>query len=187
MLITRKMLLALTLVAALIGGGVGALITHSTAKAENQQTATTTAPATNPTLASYQTDMTPEQIEAANAARLKTTEEQTAYRQGFEDGFKVCGDTQASTSNRTVAYSAPARRYNNGSRRAYYDYKNQPPSRSFWQKHRDKLTMAIGTGGGALLGGIIGGKKGAGIGALAGLGGSALYTYKLRNRSPRRY
>jgi hypothetical protein len=188
MLITRKMLLALTLVAALMGGGVGALITHSTAKAENEQPATTTtAPATNPTLASYQTDMTPEQIEAANAARFKTTEEQTAYRQGFEDGFAVCGNTQASTANRTVAYSAPARRYSNGSRRAYYDYKNQPPSRSFWQKHRDKLTMAIGTGGGALIGGLIGGKKGAGIGALAGLGGSALYTYKLRKRSPRSY
>jgi len=30
------------------------------------------------------------------------------------------------------------------------------------------------------------GKKGAGIGALVGLGGSALYTYKLRNRT-RRY
>lgn len=46
--------------------------------------------------------------------------------------------------------------------------------------------MAMGTGGGALLGGLIGGRRGAGIGALAGLGGSALYTYKLRNRH-RRY
>ena len=58
--------------------------------------------------------------------------------------------------------------------------------RTFWQKHRDKLTLAMGTGGGALLGGLIGGKRGAGIGALAGAGGSALYTYKLRKRS-RRY
>ena len=45
--------------------------------------------------------------------------------------------------------------------------------------------MAIGTGGGAAIGGLIGGKKGAGIGSLAGLGSSALYTYKLRKRSPR--
>ncbi len=44
----------------------------------------------------------------------------------------------------------------------------------------------MGTGGGALLGGLIGGRKGAGIGALTGLGGSALYTYGLRNRR-RRY
>jgi uncharacterized membrane protein YebE (DUF533 family) len=59
-------------------------------------------------------------------------------------------------------------------------------SRTFWQKHRDKLTVAMGTGGGALLGALIGGKKGAAIGALAGAGGSALYTYKIRNRN-RRY
>ena len=47
---------------------------------------------------------------------------------------------------------------------------------------RPALPLAIGTGAGALLGGVIGGKKGAGIGALAGAGGSALYTYKLRKR-----
>jgi hypothetical protein len=41
----------------------------------------------------------------------------------------------------------------------------------------------MGTGGGALLGGLIGGKKGAAIGALSGAGGSALYTYKIRNRN----
>jgi hypothetical protein len=67
-------------------------------------------------------------------------------------------------------------------RRVYYDY-GQTRGRSFWQKHRDKLTVAMGAGGGALLGGLIGGKKGAGIGALAGGGGSALYTYKLRKRN----
>jgi hypothetical protein len=44
----------------------------------------------------------------------------------------------------------------------------------------------MGTGGGAILGSLFGGKKGAAIGALAGGGGSALYTYKLRNRH-RRY
>jgi len=58
--------------------------------------------------------------------------------------------------------------------------------RTFWQKHRDKLTVAMGSGGGAILGALFGGKKGAAIGALAGGGGSALYTYKLRNRH-RRY
>jgi hypothetical protein len=67
------------------------------------------------------------------------------------------------------------------SQRVYYNY--APRQRSFWDKHRDKLTMAIGTGGGAAIGGLIGGKKGAAIGALSGLGGSALYTYKLRKRT----
>ena len=68
----------------------------------------------------------------------------------------------------------------------YYDYEQpRPKGRSFWSKHRDKLTMAIGAGTGAAIGGAAGGKKGAGIGALVGLGGSALYTYKIRKRSPK--
>lgn len=54
--------------------------------------------------------------------------------------------------------------------------------RSFWQKHRDKLTTAGGAGAGALIGGIAGGKKGAAIGALAGGGGAAVYTYGIRKR-----
>lgn len=65
--------------------------------------------------------------------------------------------------------------------RSYYDY--QSNDRSFWEKHRDKVTVGAGAGAGALLGSIFGGKKGAVIGALAGAGGSALYTYKLRDRN----
>ena len=54
--------------------------------------------------------------------------------------------------------------------------------RSFWQKHRDKLTTAGGAGVGAIIGGIAGGGKGAAIGALAGGGGAAVYTYGIRKR-----
>jgi hypothetical protein len=181
MLITKKMLLALTLVGALLGAGVGALITHSASSTPAANTFTAATETAN------QAAKTPDQVAAENSTQFKTTEEQTAYRQGFEDGYTGCVTAQTGTSSRTVAsYSAPVRRYSN-SRRAYYDYSNQPRGRTFWQKHRDKLTLAMGTGGGAMLGGLIGGKKGAGIGALAGLGGSALYTYKLRKRSPRRY
>ena len=54
--------------------------------------------------------------------------------------------------------------------------------RSFWQKHRDKLTTAAGAGAGALIGGAAAGKKGAAIGALAGGGGAAVYTYGIRKR-----
>jgi len=67
--------------------------------------------------------------------------------------------------------------------RTYYGYGHR---RSFWQRHRDALTLAIGTGGGTAIGGLLGGRRGAGFGALAGLGSSALYTYKLRDRR-RRY
>ena len=56
-------------------------------------------------------------------------------------------------------------------------------NRSFWDRHRDKLTTGIGAGAGAVLGGAAGGKKGALIGSLLGAGGAALYTYKLRDRN----
>jgi hypothetical protein len=51
---------------------------------------------------------------------------------------------------------------------------------SFYRRHRNRINMGLGTGAGALLGGLLGGRKGALIGGAAGLGGSALYTYKLR-------
>lgn len=54
--------------------------------------------------------------------------------------------------------------------------------RTFWQKHRDKLTVAGTTAVGAGVGSVIGGKKGALIGAGAGAGSGAIYTYKLRKR-----
>jgi len=185
MLITKKMLLALTLVAALIGGTVGALITHSSAKADNE-TATTSTPSYDATQAAYKSgNTTPDQV-AANAALFKTPAEQAAYRQGFNDCSQNMNGTATSAYAPSAAsYRGSSGRYYSSSRRVYYDY-GRPRGRTFWQKHRDKLTLAIGTGSGALIGGLIGGKKGAGIGALAGLGGSALYTYKLRHRT-RRY
>ena len=58
---------------------------------------------------------------------------------------------------------------------------------SFWDRHRDKLTTAIGAGAGTVIGSAVGGKKGAIIGAIVGGAGSALYTYKLRDRNRRRF
>lgn len=57
---------------------------------------------------------------------------------------------------------------------------------SFYRRHRNLINIGIGTGAGALLGALIGGKKGAAWGALAGGGGSAIYTYKI-NPKKRRY
>ena len=59
-------------------------------------------------------------------------------------------------------------------------------TRTFWQKHRDKLTVAGTTAAGAGVGAIANGKKGALIGTAAGAGTGALYTYKLRKRRHRR-
>lgn len=58
---------------------------------------------------------------------------------------------------------------------------------SFYRRHRNLINIGIGTGAGALLGGLIGGKRGAGWGALAGAGGSALYTYKIKPKQRRYY
>lgn len=57
---------------------------------------------------------------------------------------------------------------------------------SFYRRHRNASNIAIGTGGGALIGGLLGGGKGALIGAGVGAGSSALYTYKF-NKKKRRY
>src|SRR5256885_1536279 len=53
---------------------------------------------------------------------------------------------------------------------------------SYYRRHRNRINMALGTGAGALVGGLIGGRKGMLIGAGTGLAGSALYTYKLKKK-----
>ena len=202
MIMTNK-LLPVALVAALIGGSVGAFVMHSkNSTASNQAVAQDTVrPAAQD--AQY-AQLQPTEVNSRDSyvpAQFETSSEQTAYKSGFADGFRACQGGAlgavgtASTTSRAATYSQPRVVYRNtgrsyarnstSSRQVYYDYQ-QPQKRSFWQKHRDKLTVAMGTGGGAVVGGLIGGKKGAAIGALAGAGGSALYTYKIRNRN-RRY
>ena len=174
MIMTNK-LLPVALIAALIGGSVGALVMNRTQSA-TAETAKTASP-----LAAQQTS------EDLTASTFNTAGEQTAYKTGFADGFAAANEQEtaaATTSTRRapsrVVYRNTASSNRSSARRVYYDY--QPQKRSFWDKHRDKLTVAIGTGAGAAIGGLVGGKKGAAIGALSGAGGSALWTYKLRNR-----
>jgi hypothetical protein len=195
MIMTNK-LLPVALVAALIGGSVGAFVMHSNKTSAETQLATLET-SRNPDVqfARYQTGVAGR--EEYVPSRLDTSEEQTAYKTGFADGLSACqgGAAGSRFSSGSVVYNQPrviyrntartAGRSSSNSRRVYYDYQ-QPRKRSFWSKHRDKLTVAMGAGGGAALGALFGGKKGAAIGALAGGGGSALYTYKLRNRN-RRY
>lgn len=180
MIMTNK-LLPVALIAALVGGSVGALVMHKSQPA-TAETATA-APATTPAAATTTTADGNQIV----PAEFNTAGEQTAYKTGFADGFSAA----TTSENRTVSTSSARRAstrvvYRNGSARAssqrvYYDYR--PRQRSFWDKHRDKLTVAMGTGAGAAIGGLIGGGKGAAIGALSGAGGSALWTYKLRNRN----
>ena len=177
MILTNK-LLPVALIAALVGGSVGALVMHKSqpASAETTTAAQNAAPAT-PTAEQAAYD-------EAGATAFNTAGEQTAYKTGFADGYAAASEPEqrgaATTTKRTPARVVYR---NSGSRssRVYYNY--EPRKRSFWDKHRDKLTVAMGTGAGAAVGGLIGGKKGAAIGALSGAGGSALWTYKLRKRN----
>lgn len=192
MIMTNK-LLPVALVAALIGGSVGAFVMHSKNQtAAEPQTAQSTLQGTDAQYAQYQANAGREQF---IPAEFNTASEQSAYKSGFADGFRSCEAGAAGVNTSSLQYSQPRvvsrnagpsnMRSSSSPGRVYNDYQ-RPKSRSFWQKHRDKLTVAAGTGGGALIGGLIGGKKGAAIGALSGAGGSALYTYKIRNRN-RRY
>ena len=78
------------------------------------------------------------------------------------------------------AYERQQRQYER--QREYYD-ERYDDDRSVFEKHRDKLTVAGGAAAGAAVGAVAGGKKGAILGALVGAGASALYTYKLRDKT----
>lgn len=203
MIMTNK-LLPVALVAALIGGSVGAFVMHTKNQTTAEPlTAQSTLQGTDAQNVKYQANASGRELVPAE---FNTASEQSAYKTGFADGFRSCEGAAAAAANTSslqssgVGYSQPGVVYRNAARSNTRTYARnssstartsspvyqQPRSRSFWQKHRDKLTVAAGTGGGALIGGLIGGKKGAAIGALGGAGGSALYTYKLRKRN-RRY
>ena len=191
---TTNKILPVALVAALLGGTVGAFVMRPS----NNTPEIARAEAPKPLVAGQATTVNPAddqkallENELANETRNMSEEERAAFKDGFLEGVEAAresnltGAAPATTTTRVVNRAAPARTrtvYRSAPRRVYYDY-GQRSGRSFWQKHRDKLTVAMGAGGGALIGGLIGGKKGAGIGALAGAGGSALYTYKLRKRN----
>jgi hypothetical protein len=196
---TTNKVLPVALVAALLGGTVGAFVmrpssnnTTEVAKAEPLKTNLVAGEtAVNP--ADEQKNLLENQL--ADETKNMTDEERVAFRDGFMEGVEAARETNLTAAsavaaapvatrvvNRRAATRTRTVSRNSAPRRVYYDY-GQTKGRSFWQKHRDKLTVAMGAGGGAVVGGLIGGKKGAAIGALAGGGGSALYTYKLRKRN----
>jgi hypothetical protein len=165
-LTTNHKIIALGLAAALLGGTVGAVVEHSAISGDaNSAAATKSAPvAQSSDSSSVQenaqlNDQPGQNVHSAdlNAPSRTTTAVATTPVQR----------TRTQVVTRTV-YAQPVRRQQSG-----------------WEKHRNILTVALGTGGGALLGGLIGGRKGTAIGAAAGAGSSALYTYKLRKKTNR--
>jgi len=194
MTFTNNKILPVALVAALLGGSVGAFVMRPGKQAATTEVAQTTPvlrsnfDATAGTAADQTLPVSTNNDAVANNLDLSDGE-MAAYRQGFNDGVKAAREgtlssqSVAAPATRTVTRTRYVRSGGSSARRVYYDYNERPRGRSFWQKHRDKLTVAMGAGGGAIIGGLVGGKKGAAIGALGGGGGSALYTYKLRKRN----
>ena len=192
---TSNKILPVALVAALLGGTVGAFVMRPSnntevAKAEAPKPLVAGQAAVNP--ADEQKNLLDNEL--ADQTKNMSEEEREAFKDGFLEGVEAAREANLTAAATTVAAAPAATRVvqrtsarrtvsrNSAPRRVYYDY-GQTKGRSFWQKHRAKLTVAMGAGGGAVVGGLIGGKKGAAIGALAGGGGSALYTYKLRKRN----
>ena len=192
---TSNKILPVALVAALLGGTVGAFVmrpsnnTPEVAKAEAPKPLVAGQAVVNP--ADEQKNLL--ENELADETKNMTEEERAAFKDGFLEGVEAAREANLTTAaaaapvatrvvNRSSARRSRTVARNSAPRRVYYDY-GQTKGRSFWQKHRDKLTVAMGAGAGAGIGALIGGKKGALIGGLAGGGGSALYTYKLRKRN----
>jgi hypothetical protein len=200
----QNKVLPVALVAALLGGTVGAFVMRD--KGEQPETrvaAVNTLPASqaagSQAAALRYNDAAAVPVSANNETAVNAENQPTdesCYRAGFNDGFEAArkeanlGEQSVvrSAGPQRVAYrNAPVARRARSSRSArtvYYDYQ-EPRRRSFWQKHRDKLTVAGGAGVGALIGGLAGGKKGALIGAGVGGGGAAVYTYGIRKRGNR--
>ena len=193
----RNKIIGVALVAALLGGSVGAIVSRKSSEPAN---ASFTAKPSSDLLDQQDARQVADDNETSvlTARNEADVDDASSYRTGFLDGFEAGQKGNGATRSIVTAAAVPANRvvYRNvpvrsrsysradNTRRVYYDYNQpQPRKRSFWQKHRDKLTVAMGAGGGALVGSLIGGKKGAAIGALGGGGGAALYTYVLRKRN----
>src|SRR5436190_14700040 len=55
---------------------------------------------------------------------------------------QLASEKRAEANSTNVVANGTRRRYSNG--RVYCDYGKEPRGRTFWQKHRDKLTVAGG-------------------------------------------
>ncbi len=186
---TIKRVVALSLAVALIAGMTGIFI----ARSQNDDRGLALNDAFD--RSSISTLSADELVAGINREAVTDNQQDEAYLEGYRAGFQDANKQENfslwadGTSNRSSVKSS--RGYSDSGYVSYPQsrqrvvYTNAPKKRSFWQKHRDKLTVGIGAGSGAIIGGLLGGKKWAAIGAGIGGGGAALYTYKIRKRNKR--
>ena len=93
---------------------------------------------------------------------------------------------EAQSCRRKVRKSSATRTYRISTPRYAVNSYTAQKRPSFYRRHRNLINIGIASGAGALVGGLLGGRRGAGLGILGGAGAGALYTYKL-NPKRRRY
>lgn len=93
---------------------------------------------------------------------------------------------EAQSCRRKVRKSSATRTYRRSTPRYAVNSYTAQKRPSFYRRHRNLINIGIASGAGALVGGLLGGRRGAGLGILGGAGAGALYTYKL-NPKRRRY
>lgn len=72
--------------------------------------------------------------------------------------------------------------------RSYQVRGYQAQRQSWWSRNRNTRNMIISTGGGALVGGLLGGRRSSMLkGALVGAGAGALYTFVLKPKKKTYY
>ena len=103
----------------------------------------------------------------------------------FAVGLPLSMEAQACPRHRRYKRTTAARTYRTTPRyrTAGYVAERRP---SFYRRHRNMINIGIATGAGALIGGLLGGRRGVAYGLMGGAGAGALYTYKL-NPKRRRY
>jgi hypothetical protein len=101
----------------------------------------------------------------------------------FAVTLPMTAEAQSCRRKYRKSYASPT--YRSSPRYAVRGYTAQRRP-SFYRRHRNLINIGVATGAGALIGGLLGGRRGVGLGLLGGAGAGALYTYKL-NPKKRRY
>ena len=101
----------------------------------------------------------------------------------FAVGLPLSVEAHNSCRRHTRKKSTATRTYRTTPRYRTAGYTAQRPS--FYRRHRNLINIGVATGAGALIGGLLGGRRGVAYGLLGGAGAGALYTYKLNPK--RRY